>query len=83
MSYADEDLRRASNLIASWVTQPGIDISHQIRALCLEFMTVRRQAFETAALTVETCPVPSDGIPHLQQFLKRDVVIAQRIRNLK
>lgn len=83
MSYADEDLHRASKLIAEWGTKAGVDVSAQVRALCLEFMEVRRLAFDTAALTVETCPVPSDWIHQLQYIVMRDRQIAHRIRELK
>jgi hypothetical protein len=81
MSYVDEDLRRASRLVV--VAQPGADVAQQVRALCLAFSEVRRAAFERAALTVESCPVPADDIPHTHLFVTRDAVIAQRIRSLK
>jgi len=80
MTYADDDLRRASRLI---VAQPGVDVAHQVRALCLAFTEVRREAFERAALAVESCPMPADDIPYTHLFVTRDAVIAQRIRGLK
>jgi hypothetical protein len=84
VSYVDDDLKRATALIMSWgPALAGIDVSRLCRSLCLAFHEVRRDAFERAALTVESCPVPADDIPYTHLFVTRDAVIAQRIRGLK
>jgi len=84
MSHVDDDLRRATALIMSGgPALAGFDVSRLCRAICLAFQDVRKDAFERAALVVESCPVPADDVAYTHLFVTRDAVIAQRIRGLK
>ena len=81
MNYASDDLRRAERLAR--LLPAGVDVAPFVRALCLEFTSVRCQMIEAAALIAETCPIPSEGVRWVSPLVYRDAEIAQRIRTLK